>query len=114
MSQIVSMELNLLHLTMGNKIVNNLYDTLIIIVYFSRGFNRKAKFTSKLADPDCFSTCFKDTMIFRLCNRQGDYILFLRQPHQWFIAKEKQIAISGLLIITFGSLVKVNEADQRI
>jgi hypothetical protein len=33
----------MLHLIVGNKIVNNMYNTLLIIVDCSRGLNRKAK-----------------------------------------------------------------------
>jgi hypothetical protein len=51
LTQIVSMDLNMLHITMGKNIVNNLYDTLDIIVDYSRGMNRKAKLSQKLANP---------------------------------------------------------------
>jgi hypothetical protein len=77
LSQIASMDLNMLHLTMGNVIVNNLYRTLVNIVYFSQGINKKAKFSKKLAYPYYFSRFLNETTIFFLCGQQGDYLFFL-------------------------------------
>jgi hypothetical protein len=78
LSQIVSMKLNMLHLTVGNMIVRNLYNTLVIKIYCSRGLNRKAKFSEKLANTNCVSTCLNDAMIFYFFSR---YLLLLAQPH---------------------------------
>jgi hypothetical protein len=111
LSQIVSMDLNMLHITLGNMIVNNLYGIVIIIVYCSRGMNMKAKFTQKLEDPDCFSIFLNDAMIFGFCSRQGEYLMFIARPHQRSSAKEKHIAISGLSIIIFTNKIRVGESD---
>jgi hypothetical protein len=72
----------MLHITVGTRIVNNLYGNLIITLYCSQGLNMKAKFTQKLVDPDCFSTCLNNAMIFFFCTRQGDYLMFLTLTHQ--------------------------------
>jgi hypothetical protein len=64
MSQMVSMELNMFDLTMGNIIVNNLYDTLVITVDCSRGMKRKAKFSQKLGNPYFFIIGLNNATIF--------------------------------------------------
>ena len=111
LSQIVSMELNMLNLTMRKRIDIKLYGTLIATIYCSRGMNLKAKFTQKLVDPDYLCTCMNDATIFFFCSRQGDYLLFLAQPHQWSSAEEKHITRSGLPIIIVSSPIIVDEAD---
>jgi hypothetical protein len=63
LSQIVSMELNMPHITVGKRIFNNLYDTLIVTVDFSGGLKRKANFTQKLVDPYYFSIYSNKAMI---------------------------------------------------
>jgi len=74
--QIVSMELNMLYLTVGKRIFSNLYGTLTITVDCSRGLNRKANLTQKLVDPYYFNTYLNNAMVFFYCNRQENYLLF--------------------------------------
>jgi hypothetical protein len=69
LSQIVSTQLNMFHLTSGKRISSNLYNTLFIIVDCSRVLNRKSKFTQKLVDLYRFSAYLNDTMILRFCSR---------------------------------------------
>jgi len=101
--QVVSMELNMLHIIVSNMIVNNLYDTLVITVDCSRGLSKKAKLSQKLVNPYSFSTCLNNAMILCFCSRQGDYLMFIARPHQ----RSSVIARSGLPIITVASQVEV-------
>jgi hypothetical protein len=102
----------MLHLIMGNMVVNNLNGTLIVIVDCSQGLNRKSKFTQKLVNPDYLCTYMNNTMIFFFCSRQGDYLMFLSWPNQWSSVEAKHISRSGLLIITSANIVGVGEVDQ--
>jgi hypothetical protein len=108
------MGLNTLHLTVGNRVVNNLNGTLIVIVKCSRGLYKKYKFTQKLANPYCLCTYMNDAMIFDLCSQQRDYLMFLAQPNQRSSAEAKHIARSGLPIIIIAYPLEAGEADQRI
>jgi len=82
LSQIVILELNMFRLTVGNKIVTNLNDTLIFTLDCSRGINMKSKFIQKLVDLDYLSTYMNDATIFYFCSQQGDYLFLLTQPNQ--------------------------------
>ena len=77
LSQIVIMELKMLHLTMGNMVINKLNGTLIFTIDCSRGLNRKYKFTKKLATLDYLCTCMNVALICFFYSQQGDYRLFL-------------------------------------
>jgi hypothetical protein len=101
----------MLHLIVGNKIVSNLYSTLIVTVDCILGLNNKSKFSQKLEDPICLCTCLNDTMILYFYSRQGDYLLFLTRLHQRSNAKMKHIARGGLPFITVTSPVRFGEVD---
>jgi hypothetical protein len=106
LSPIVSMELKMLHLTVRNMIVSNLYGTLIITKGCSRGLNRKSKLAQNLMNPNCFNTWLNDVVIFFFCSRQRDYLMFLARPHQRSSAIAKHIPRSGRTIIFITSPVR--------
>ena len=52
LSQIMEMKFNMLHLTMCNRIIDDLDCTLIATVKKNRGFNRKLDLTQELSYPN--------------------------------------------------------------
>ena len=77
MSHIMNMELKMIHLSMSNNIINELNSTLVITVNNGKGMNKKPKLIKKMTDPNFLCSCIECTMILRLCNQKGDYLLFL-------------------------------------
>ena len=63
LSQVIAMNFNMLHLTVCNRIINDLNCTLIIIMNNSWGLNRKPDLSQELSDPKILSTSINDTMI---------------------------------------------------
>jgi hypothetical protein len=99
------------HLIVGKKIVNNLYNTLVITVDCSRGQNMKAKISQNLVNPYCFSTYLNGSTIFFFYSKQSEYLLFLVRTHQRSSSIVKHIARSEIFIIIITIPVRVSVAD---
>jgi hypothetical protein len=89
LSQVMGMKLNMLHLTMCNRIFNNLNCTFISIMSNTRGFNRKTELTKEILNLDDLSTNINYTTILNFHCRQRDYLLFLTRPYQWSRTERK-------------------------
>jgi hypothetical protein len=112
LSQIVSMELNMFHLTMCNKIFSSLNCTLIFTIEGIQGLYRKSMSTPKLLNPYFLYTCMNYSTIFFLCNQDIDDIFLLPWPNQWSSTEVKHISISEILIIIVTHPTRVGEANQ--
>jgi len=82
LSEVVSMELHMLHIIVRNMILNNLNNTMVIKIDYSRGVNMNTKFSQMLADPYNFITFFNDAMMFIFYIQKIDYLIFIVGPHQ--------------------------------
>lgn len=102
------------HLSMGNKIIGNLYGTLIITKNDNRGLDWKTKITRKLPDPNYLCKCIYCPMILCFQDWQGYQQLFLTQLNQRSRVKEKQIIRHGFLIITITFPIWVTVPNQWI
>ena len=82
LSQIMNMKFNMIHLSMGNKIINNFNNNLIITVNNNGVLNRKTKLIKKLMNPKCICTYIGNSMILNFYSWKKCYLLFLTQPNQ--------------------------------
>ena len=114
LSQVMTINFDMLHLTMCNKIIINLNCTCIVTMCNSQGLDRKPDLSREIMNPNGLSTYIMCTRILSFHSQQRNYLLFHGWPDQCARTKMKDNSKSGFLIITITFLAKVGVPDQQI
>ena len=84
------MKFNILHLTMCNRIINNLDCNLIVTMKNNQGFNKKPEVTKELSDTNNLNPNINKTTILYFNCEQRDTLLFHRGQYKGHITEEKR------------------------